>query len=141
MPLSSVPSEDDIMTKLRTIPGVDVIEGEYTQDSYIPVLDANKMFKPYLLVKFNGSFPSYDNGIVSPDLDSQRASFSVFVVTPTDRTTRLIRDQVRVKMLTDFIPTDGSTLRPTGGYSFVDSDLGYQRYAANIGFAYLHNLS
>lgn len=141
MSLDSMPSEDDIMAKLREIPGVDVIAGEYTPDSYVPVLDTNKMFRPYLLVKFNGGFPDYDNGIVGPDKDTQRASFSVFVVTPDDRTTRDIRNQVRVIMLTDFTPTDASSLRPTGGYSFMDADLGFHRYVQNIGFAYKFNLS
>ena len=141
MPLNAVQGEDDITAKLRTLPGVDVIEGEYTPDGYVPVTDAQKMFKPYLLIKFNGGFPSYDNGIVGPEKDTQRATFSVYIVTPVDRVTRQIRDQVRELMLTDFRPTDGSSLRPTGGYSFIDADLGYHRYVANIGFSYTFNLS
>lgn len=141
MPLNSVPGEDDIIAKLREIKGVDVISGEYTQDSYIPKLDANKMFKPYLTVKFNGGFPDFDNGIVGPEKDTQRANFSVFVVSPDDRVTRLLQSQVREKMLTNFQPTDASSLRPTGGYSFMDADLGYHRYVQNIGFAYKFNLS
>lgn len=141
MPLNSLPSEDDIMAKLKEIPGVDVIAGEYTPDGYVPKVDVNKMFKPYLLVKFNGGFPAYENGIVGPDKDTQRASFSVFVVTPDDRTTRDIRSQVREIMLTNFRPTDASSLVPTGGYSFMDADLGYHRYVQNIGFAYKFNLS
>lgn len=142
MPLSSVPSEDDIVAKLREIPGVDVIEGEYTEDSWKPTVDqATKLFKPYLLVKFNGGFPAYDNGIVGPELDTQRASFSVFVVSPGDRATRAIRDQVRVKMLTNFRPTDSSQLTPAGSYSFIDADLGYHRYVHNVGFTYKTNLS
>lgn len=141
MSLNSLQSEDDIMDKLKTIPGVDVIEGEYTEDSFVPKEDANKMFRPYLLVKFNGGFPAYDNGIVGPELDTQRASFSIYIVAPDDRVARDIRSQVRIKMLTDFQPTDSSSLRPTGGFSFVDSDLGYNRYAHNIGFAYTFNLS
>lgn len=141
MPLNSVVGEDDIVAKLKEIPGVDVISGEYTPDGYVPKLDANKMFKPYLTVKFNGGFPEYDNGIVGPEKDTQRSTFSVFVVSPDDRTTRDIRDQVRTKMLTNFRPTDASSLRPTGGYSFMDADLGYHRYVQNIGFAYTFNLS
>lgn len=141
MPLNSLPSEDDIVAKLKEIPGVDVIEGEYTQDSFVPTLDVNKMFKPYVLVKFNGGFPAYDNGIAGPELDTQRATFSVFVVSPADRVSRDIRSQVREIMLTNFTPTDASSLRPTGGYSFIDADLGYHRYVQNIGFAYTFNLS
>lgn len=141
MPLDSMPGEDDVVARIKTIPGVDVFEGEYLPDSFTPVLDANKMFKPYLVIKFNAGFPTYDNGIVGPEKDSLRNTFSVYVVTPSDRVTRQIRNQVREKMLTNFVPRDGSSLRPQGGYSFVDTDLGYNRYVHNIGFAYQTNLS
>jgi len=141
MSLNTLPGEDDIVAKLREIPGVDVIEGEYTPDSYTPVTDTNKMFRPYLTVKFNGAFPHYDGGILGPDKDVQRASFSVFITSPDDRVSRDIRNQVREKMLTNFRPTDGSSLRPAGAYSFADTDLGYNRYTHNIGFSYLFNLS
>lgn len=140
MPLT-LNSEIDIINKVKTIPGIDVIEGEYTPDGYKPTVDANNLFVPYVLLKFNGGFPAYDNGIVSPDLDTQRATFSAYVVAPNDRTARAIRDQIRVAMLTNFIPTDASMLRPTSGFSFVDSDLGYNRYVHNIGFSYYFNLS
>ncbi len=141
MALASLTSEDDIITQLKTITGVDIIVGEYTSDSYAPVLDANKMFKPYMTVKFNGAFQTFDNGIVGPDKDTQRASFTVYVVSPDDRVTRTLRDQVREKMLTNFSPTDASTLRPSTGYAFIDPDLGYQRYVHAIGFTYTFNLS
>lgn len=141
MSLDSSAGEDDVLAKLKTIPGVDVITGEYTPDSWKPTVDVNGMFKPYFTVKFNAGFPTYDNGIVGPDKDSLRNTFSVYVVSPDDNLTRKLRNQVRVKMLTNFEPTDGSSLRPTGGFSFVDSDLGYNRYVHNIGFAYQTNLS
>jgi hypothetical protein len=141
MPLNLSAGENDIVDKLKTIPGIDVIEGEYTEDSYVPKVDSNKLFKPYVLVKFSGAFATSDNGIVGPDKDTLRNTFSVYVVTPDDRVTREIRDQVRIKMLTDFQPTDGNSLRPTGGYSFIDADLGYNRYVHNIGFSYTTNLS
>lgn len=142
MPLDSIQGEDDVLAKLREIPGVDVSEGEYTDDSYVPKVDpATQMFKPYLLIKWNAAFPTNDNGIVGPEKDTLRNSFSVYVVSPDDRTTRIIRNQVREKMLTNFAPTDGSALKPTGGFSFVDADLGYNRFAHNIGFSYWTNLS
>lgn len=141
MSVNALPGEDAVIARLKTIPGVDVFEGEYTPDSYIPAVDANNMFKPYMLVKFSGAFQTYDHGICGPEKDTLRNTFSVYVVSPDDRTTRKLRDQVREKMLTNFRPTDAGPLRPTGGFSFVDSDLGYNRYAHNIGFAYIFNLS
>lgn len=142
MTLHQRPGHDDIVARLKTIQGVDVMEGEYANDSYQPPLDTTtKMFPPYLLVKFNGGFPTYDNGIVGYDKDTQRTTFSVYVVSPSDRVTRDFVDKVRVALMVDFRPRDGSALRPTGGYSFADADLGYNRYVHNIGFAYLTNLS
>ena len=141
MPLASLPGETDIVNKVKEIPGVDVMESDYVDDSYEPVVDENKLFKPYILVKFNGGFQAYDNGIVGPETDTQRATFTVYVVSPDDQTTRNIRDQVRVKMLTSFSPTDGSSLRPGNSFSFVDPDLGYHRYVHASSFSYLFNLS
>jgi len=139
--LNTLPGEIDIVNKLKEILGIDVMEGDYVDDGYIPVVDANKLFKPYMLVKFNGSFQQYDNGIAGPELDTQRATFTVYAVSPDDRTTRALRDQVRVKMLTNFRPTDGGSLRPGNAYSFVDPDLGFHRYVHALSFSYTFNLS
>lgn len=141
MPLATFPGEEDIVAKIREIPGVDVMEGDYTDDSYLPTVDANKLFKPYMLVKFHGSFQAYDNGIVGPEKDTQRATFTVYVVSPDDGTTRQLRDQVREKMLTNFRPTDGGPLRPGNAFSFTDPDLGYHRYVHALAYTYQFNLS
>lgn len=141
MPLGTTPGETDITNKLKTIDKVDVMEGDYTDDSYLPDVDANGLFKPYILVKFNGSLQEYDNGIVGPEKDTQRATFTVFVVSPDDRVSRILRDQVREKMLTNFRPTDGSFLRPGNAYSFVDPELGYHRYVHALAYSYKFNLS
>jgi len=141
MPLGTYPGEEDIVEKLREIEGVDIMEGDYVDDSYLPDVDENKLFKPYALVKFHGSFQAYDNGIVGPEKDTQRASFTVYVVSPDDATTRKLRDQVRVKLLTDFRPEDGSSLRPGNAFSFTDPDLGYHRYVHALAYSYQFNLS
>ena len=141
MALGTLQGETDITNLLKTIAGVDVMEGDYVDDGYMPVLDANKLFKPYILIKFNGGFQAYDNGIVGPDKDTQRATFTVYVVSPDDRTTRSIRDQVREKLFTDFRPTDGGFMRPGNSYSFVDPDQGYHRYVHALAFSYQFNLS
>ena len=141
MPLATLAGEIDIINKLKEIPGVDVMEGDYVDDSYLPEVDSNKLFKPYILVKFNGSFQEYDNGICGPDKDTQRATITVYCVSPEDRVTRTIRDQVRVKMLTNFRPTDGGPLRPGNAFSFVDPDLGYHRYVHALAYTYTFNLS
>lgn len=142
MPLNSLPGEIDIFNRIKTIEGLDVMEGEYASDSFVPKVDqATKMFVPYALIKYNPGFPAYDDGIVGPEKDTLRATFSVYVVSPDDRTTREFSHNVREVLLTNFKPTDGSSLKPAGGYSFVDSDLGYNRYVQTGSFAYTTNLS
>lgn len=142
MPLGTVTGEDDIMDRLREIEGVDVMEGDYVEDSYKPEVDpVTQLFNPYMLVKFNGSFQLYDNGIVGPEKDTQRASITIYIASPDDRTTREYRDSVREKLLTNFRPTDGGPLRPGNAYAFVDPDVGYHRYVHALSFSYTFNLS
>lgn len=141
MPLIFNSGETDIVNKIKSVPGIDVMQGEYTPDGWKPVLDVNGLFKPYVTIKFNAGFPTLDNGICGPDKDTLRNTFSIYVVSPDDAISRNLRDQIRSALLTNFQPTDGSSLKTTGGFSFVDSDLGYNRYVHNIGFAYLTNLS
>lgn len=142
MPLEQLAGEDDIIAKLREIEGVDVIEGEYTTDGYVPDTDPEtKLFKPYLTVKFHPAIQTFDHGIADPSWDTERGSFSVFIVTPDDRLTREFRDEVRAKLLRNFRPTDGSYIKARGGFTFTDPDLGYHRYVQSIEFTYLFNLA
>jgi hypothetical protein len=141
MSLDFILGEDDVTAKIKTVPGIDVMEGEYVFDSYVPDRDANGMWVPYVTIKFNGAFPAHDNGIVGPELDTQRISFSVYVCAPTSRVSRAIRDQITKALLTDFAPTDGSSLLPAGSLSFIDVSLGWKRYISNISYSYMANLS
>jgi len=104
-------------------------------------VDDNDNFVPYLTVKFNGGFPANDNGIVGPEKDTQRISISVYIIAPDSTISRNIRDQVTIALLTDFKPTDGSSLRSAGSLSFIDTSLGRKRYVSSISFNYLSNLS
>lgn len=141
MPLTFTQGENDVLAKIRTIAGVDVLEGEYAPDSWIPQVDENNNFIPYITVKFNGSFAANDNGIVGPEKDTQRISISVFCIAPDSGVSRTIRDQVIAALLTDFAPTDGSSLRSAGSLSFMDTSLGHKRYISSVSFNYLSNLS
>jgi hypothetical protein len=141
MPLTFTLGENDVLTKIRTIPGVDVLEGEYAPDFWKPTVDDNGNFIPYLTVKFNGAFPANDNGIVGPEKDTQRVSVSIYIIAPDSNISRQIRDQVTTVLLTDFKPTDGSSLRSAGSLSFIDTSLGHKRYVSSVSFNYLANLS
>lgn len=140
MALSQAPGQKDIINRLKTIPGVSVHVGEYIQDSFAPNETKEGLFQPYVTVKFAGSFPTNDSGIVSPRLDTMRATFNVFTVAPDDMTSLELMDLVRDKLV-GYTPTDGGQIREYSGYSFVDADLGYHRYVHNAGFHYTHNLN
>lgn len=142
MPLATVNGENDIIARIKEIAGIDVMESDYVDDSYVPDRDLNGMFVPYVLVKFNGGFDyPAENGICGPEKNTQLASVTVYVVSPDSQTTRIYRDKVREKMLTNFRPTDGGNLKPGSSYSFVDKDLGFHRYVQVLSFSYLFNLS
>lgn len=141
MVLSIVNSEDDVIAQIKTVPGIDVYAGAYTPDSFNPRVDAHGMFTPYVLVRFNGSYQTNDQGIIGYDKDTLRNTFTAYIVSPDDRTTRDLRDQVRQALLVDFQPTDSSSLAPAGGLSFVDADLGYNRYVNASDYYYITNLS
>lgn len=130
------------MARLREIEGVDILEGEYSPDSYKPALDPDsKLFAPYVTVKFHPAINGTDPGIADPAWDTQRASFTTFIVSPRDNETRRLRDMVKEKLLKDFSPTDGSRIRIRGGFAFTDPDVGYHRYVQAIEYTYLFNLA
>lgn len=143
MPLETLPAEDAILAKLKTeLPHVYVDRGTYLEDSVIPKSDEDGMFQPYVLVAFGGNYAyGGDSSIIGPRWDTQRATLTMYIVAPTDRVATQIKDKIRAALLTDFRMPDAGAMRVNTGYSFVDTDLGYNRYVQVIGFAYLFNLS
>lgn len=138
--LGTSAGERDIMNRLSEIEGITFMEGTYTETSFEPETDENKLFAPYALVAFGGFYPGFENGIVGSHLDTHRATFSIYVVAPFDSTAREFRDDIRNKLMVDFRPTDGTQLRPNTGYSFTDGDLGFNRYVQVVGFSYKFNM-
>ncbi len=142
MPISQLPGQDQIITQLKTIPGVDVYEGQYLTDGSMPD-DANSasgLFKPYITTIFGSSYEGEDRGIVSERLNPLRTTVTVYAISPGDNLTRQLLDRVRDKML-GFVPIDGTELSAYGGYTFVDADLGVNRYVHAAVFEYTTNMS
>ncbi len=139
MPISQVPGQSDIMDELKTIPGVDVYEGQYLTDGAIPNMDAQGMFTPYLTTIFGANYRGAEPGIVSEQYNTLKTTVTVYVVSPGDKLTRVLLDQVNEKML-GFIPTDGTPLEAYGGYNFVDADLGANRYVHAAVYSYTSNM-
>lgn len=139
--LATTPGEKDIMARLREIEGIEFMRGTYTETGFEPETDENGLFAPYALVAFGGFYGGFENGIVGSHLDTHRATFSIYVVAPFDEIASEFRDDIRNKMMVNFVPTDGTALRPNTGYSFTDGDLGYSRYVQVVGFTYKFNMS
>lgn len=129
------------MARLAEIKGVEWQRGTYLEDGYSPVVDGQGLFKPYALVQFGGTYEyTRDNGLAGPRWDTQRATFTIYIVSPFDEVSQEVKDKVKDKLV-GFRPADGSALTINTGYAFVDADLGYNRYVQVIGFNYLYNLS
>ena len=134
------PKLEEIFTALRTaLPHVDIMMGDYVMDSWVPTVDSNGLFKPYILCKVHTAYETTDNGICEKSEDPLQGSFSLYIVSPDGWVTQQIADTVRVTLRGRRF-TDTDYLVASGGYSFGDADLGYTRYAQNVGFTFRYNL-
>ena len=140
MTQSIAPAMEDIFAELKTVlPHVDIMMGDYVMDSYVPTVDTNGLFKPYILCKVHTAYETADNGICEKSADPLQGNFSLFIVTPDGWVTQKLTDEVRVALRGKRF-TDTDMLLVSGGYSFVDPDLGFHRYVQNIGFSFRYNL-
>ena len=134
------PKLEEIFETLRiALPHVDIMLGDYVLDSWIPTVDSNGLFKPYILCKVHTSYETADNGICEKSNDPLQGSFSLYVVSPDGWVTQKLTDTIRVSLRGKRF-TDTDALKASGGYSFSDADLGFTRYAQNIGFTFTYNL-
>lgn len=140
MAIAQLAGQDAIVTALKTIVGVDVYEGQYVTDGSYPPMDDNGYFVPYLTTVFGSSYQGPDRGIVSERYNNLRTTVTVYSVAPIDRLSRQFNDAVRDKLL-GFIPPDGTQLKAYGGYTYVDSDLGKNRYIHASVFQYSTNMN
>lgn len=140
MSLSQITGQNDIIAQLKTIPGVQVYEGQYLTDGAIPDMTDSGLFKPYITTVFGASYEGNSRGIVSERLNTLRTTVTVYAVSPSDNLTRQVIDKVRDKLL-GFKPTDATELAAYGGYNFVDADLGVNRYVHAAVFEYSTNLA
>jgi len=140
MAIAQLAGQDSIVAALETIQGVDVYEGQYVTDGSHPPMDENGYFVPYLTVVFGSSYQGPDRGIVSERYNNLRTTVTVYSVAPIDRLSRQFKDAVAEKLL-GFVPTDGTQLEAYGGYTYVDADLGKNRYVHAAVFSYSTNMS
>lgn len=140
MPISQLPGQDSIIAELKTIPGVEVYNGQYLTDGAVPKQNENALFRPYITTIFGANYQGNSRGIVTERYNTLSTTVTVYVVAPDDRISRDILDQVAEKLL-GFIPVDGTQLKAYGGYNFVDADLGVNRYAHAAVYQYTTNLS
>lgn len=121
------------------LPKVKLMMGDYALDSFVPVTDAAGLFAPYILCKVHTSYETADNGLCGKAEDPLQGSFSLYVVSPDGWVTQELTDKIRAT-LRGVRLTGTDEFLASGGYSFVDADLGYHRYVQNIGFKFRYNL-
>lgn len=134
------PGQDEIITAVKTIQGLNVYEGQYVTDSSVIEKDASGIFIPYATISFGTSFEGPDRGISSTKLNTYLTNCTVWVVAPDDRLSRVFQDKVRA-ILVGFEPSDATPLRLQGGYNYADTDMGLTRYVHSTLYAYQTNIS
>lgn len=137
---SKVDAENDIFAKAQELTGVDVMQGTYTSDFFVPKKDAQGFFVPYITLAYGTAYRTTDRHITTTRDDPQRVTVTCYVVGPTDKIARQIRSQLEDKLI-GFVPQDSGELAIQGGYNFEDADLGLHRYIYAVIFAYTTNLT
>ena len=133
-------AHDEIIAQLNTIQGIDVYRGQYVPGDAVPEQDANGLFKPYATVVFGGNYQGDSRTIASLRYNTIRTTCTVYVVAPDDRLSVEFLSKVRDK-LWGFTPTDSTPLDIYGGYDYVDSDLGVNRYVHAQVFEFSTNMT
>lgn len=140
--MSQLTSEDEIVALLKTIPHVDVYEGQMSDEAFAALLaDANQI-KPFITISFGGLLDPRRkiNGIVGAKAKSYDTTFIVRCVANTDRISRQVRDRAKGKLL-GFVPTNCSEIDMAlfGGTGQVSSLGNPTRHASVQAYRFLLN--
>lgn len=112
MTVNPYPTQQEILTLLRTISNVLIFEGSVPDGAAIP-LDANGKIKPHLVVNFAGlTEPSRKvNGIMGATLDSFNQGFSTHAIAGDDNAARQVHSIGWLKLI-GFMPAGCGEIRP-----------------------------
>ncbi|CAB4148644.1 hypothetical protein UFOVP536_15 [uncultured Caudovirales phage] len=138
MSLSLIPTQDDIVTELKTLPQT-VYENGVPDDANL--VYENGIMLPFIVPFFGGFARSLDaRGIVSVRQDLGESFVIVQCVGPTERSSRQVADLVR-ETLTGFQPVDAGQLMPINNSRYLTPDFSSRpvKYIAEVTFRYAVN--
>lgn len=140
--MTQLATEDQIVARLKTIPHVDVYEGQMSDEDFTALLVNANQIQPFITISFGGLIDPRRriNGIVGAKTHSQDTTFVIRCVGSTDRITRQVRDIAHAKVI-GFVPTNCSEIQTAlfGGTGQVSSLGNPTRFAAVQAYRYLVN--
>ena len=140
--MSQLTSEDEIVALLKTIPQVDVYEGQMSDEAFAALVADASQIKPFITISFGGLLDPRRriNGIVGAKTHSQDTTFVLRAVATTDRISRQVREAAHNKII-GFVPTNCSEIATAlfGGTGQVSSLGNPTRFASVQAYRYLVN--
>ncbi len=140
--MSQFSVEDEIVNLIKTIPHVDVHEGQMSDEKFAALLTDSNQIKPFVTVSFGGLIDPRRriNGIAGAKTKSYDTTFVVRCVGTTDRISRQVRDLVKDKVL-GFVPTNCGEIDMAlfGGTGEVSSLGNPTRYASVQAYRFILN--
>ncbi len=140
--MSQLAVEDQIIALVRTIPFVDVYEGQMSDEAFSALLTDSNQIQPFITVSFGGLIDPRRriNGIAGAKTHTQDTTFVVRCVGNTDRTSRQVRDLAHAKII-GYVPTNCSEIQTAlfGGTGQVSSLGNPTRFAAVQAYRFLLN--
>lgn len=141
MTINPFPSQQEIITLLKTIPNILVFEGSVPDGTSIPLTPTGKI-KPHLVVNFAGLTepPKKTNGITGAADDSFTQGFSTHAIAGDDNAARQVHS-LGLQVLLGFMPTHCGEVRPAffAGMGQISSLSQPTRYSAVQSYKYLIN--
>ena len=140
--MSYLDNQDEITAVLKSIPNVDVHEGQMSDEAFTALIADSNQLKPFITISFGGLLDPRKrvNGIVGAKANSQDTTFVVRTVASTDRTARRAMQLVLDKVI-GFVPTncgeiDTALFGSTGQISSLGNPT---RFASVQAFRFLVN--
>lgn len=138
----SYAASQEILARIKTIPHVDVYEGQVDDDASVPLIIGTNKIKPYISVNFGGTTqaPKRYKGVCGAKGDTQEADTVIQCVASTDDGARKLLSIVDGLIL-GFQPTNCGELQPAlyGGTGKISSLGAPTRYAAVQVYSYFVN--
>lgn len=140
--MSYLSVQDEIVGVLKTIPNVDVEEGNIADEDFATLVANSDSLKPFITINFGGMIDPRRriNGITGAKAHSHDATIVVRCVGSTDRISRQVWQLVWDKLI-GYVPVNCGEIRAAlyGGTGQVSSLGNPTRYAAVQAFSLLVN--